>query len=497
MPTVSVSINIHPGKFPVRAVFLTLCLCLALVISPLGPQKETEPRVKTLSEQTAKKIAPNQILQPAPAAATAALPDDRYAGQQWSLHSSEQHLGASSLFDTRDYLASSTEVVVAVVDSGVILDHEDLNFLPGYDFIHDANVANDGDGRDHDPGDPGDWVNQNDLDQQTVSEGCPITASKWHGTAISGIIGATSFNSAGIAGGSPSVALVPVRVTGKCGGYVADLIDGIRWSAGLKVDGVADNPYPAQVINLSVGFPGSCSDAMQSAVNDAVGAGAIVVTASTNSAAELDTEPYSPASCDNVITVAATARDGSVTSYSALGKSVFISAPGGTISDGIITTQNDGSEAPLAHSSYGFHYGTSIAAAHVSAAIANLLSYQPDLTKKQIEQLLSLSVSSTDDDSRCSTGQCGLGRLNAVDAIEILASGELPEPAQTELSETIPVQLAATNSSIISDDPVFATTAGGNSGIGAVDLKLLLLLLLSAITYRTLRRTTHLWHFSA
>jgi len=420
------------------------------------------------------------------------MPDDRFAAQQWSFHSSSQYAGASGLFSSREFLTAPAEVVVAVVDSGVMLNHEDLHFLPGYDFIHNAGVGNDSDGRDHDPSDPGDWVNLSDIDNGAVSRGCSIARSKWHGTAIAGLIGASSHNAIGIAGGAPTVAVLPVRVTGKCGGYVADLIDGIRWSAGLSVAGVADNPHPADVINLSVGFPGQCSNAMQSAINDAVNAGAVVVTASTNSAADLDITPYSPATCNNLLTVAATDRAGAITPYSALGEAVFISAPGGTLTDGIITTQNDGNESPLARSTYGSHYGTSIAAAHVTAAVANLLSYQPDLSANQLKQLLAMSANPTLQDPRCESGQCGIGRLDAYQAIALLAEGVLfdDEQSNDDLTEdTIPVQLAAArNDAAQSTAIVTASSNGKQVGAGTINIKLIAILILAAFIQRLVYR---------
>lgn len=454
-------------------------------------QKPTVKPVLAASEQDVDLRLPpvipgNLVNLPADASRTQQnkTPDDTFAQQQWSLHNNPSIAGATGLFGAQDYITGVSDVVVAVVDSGVMLQHEDLTFLPGYDFIHEPTVGNDGDGRDHDPTDPGDWVNQQDIEQQIVSAGCPIAASKWHGTAISGIIAAIPYNATGIAGGSPSVSLLPVRVTGKCGGYVTDLIDGIRWAAGLEVNGVATNQHPADVINLSVGFQGSCSNALQSAINDAVNAGAILVTAATNSTANLDSEPYSPAACENVLTVAATDRDGSITSYTALGQSVFISAPGGTVTDGIITTQNDGIDNSEPRSSYGYHYGTSIAAAHVSSAIANLLAYRSDLSFTQIKQLLSVSATSIDFDPNCRSGQCGQGLLNAYAAMELLASDYLLDDGTTDSGDNIPVQLAATSSTASARDSVVTTAANDDVWAGALDwyqfLAIVLLLSLRA-----------------
>ncbi len=475
MPPVSHSKRSHIAIFLAQACLLITCILIfTVVVSPAAfktddptvkpllalhhesPDPASLPLVRTgLFDDSSTETTPDS----AAANGTRIVFDDTFATQQWSLQADPAIAGASGLFGSQEYLTAPTRVVVAVVDSGVMLEHEDLQFLPGYDFIHEPIVGNDGDGRDHDPGDPGDWVTNEDIAEQTVSDSCPVTASKWHGTAISGVLSATLNNATGIAGGSPFASLLPVRVTGKCGGYVSDLIDGIRWAAGLEVDDVALNQHPADVINLSVGFPGACSNAMQSAIDDAVNAGAILVTAATNSSADLDTEPYSPASCKNIITVAATDRSGALTSYTALGQSVFMSAPGGTVSDGIITTQNDGKEIPVPNSTYGYHYGTSIAAAHVSAAVANLLSYKADLTQPQIEQLLSVSATPTDFDPRCRSGGCGDGRLNANTAMELLAANyllenELPEPVQAAA-----VQLAATSSTAVAIDSVVTTTA--------------------------------------
>jgi serine protease len=124
---------------------------------------------------------------------------------------------------------------------------------------------------------------------------------------------ATSDNASGIAGIDFAARILPVRVLGKCGGLVSDIIDAIRWAAGLPVSGVPVNNNPAQVINLSLAGPGACSSAEQLAINDAVNAGAVVVVAAGNEG--LNVKNYSPASCKNVVTVGAVARDGGITTY--------------------------------------------------------------------------------------------------------------------------------------------------------------------------------------
>ena len=366
-----------------------------------------------------------------PAAANP-LPNDLRAADQWSFMSQELYPGAANIFNIPEHNGTETEVVVAIVDSGVILDHEDYTTLPGYDFVHDPAVGNDGDGRDSDPADPGDWVSDTDVSLGRVDAGCQITDSKWHGTAITGLIGAISDNQLGVAGGANLALLLPVRITGKCGGYVNDLIDGIRWSAGLSVSGAPDNPNPARIINLSIGFPGSCNSRLQSAINDATQAGAILVTAATNNAGSLNTTPYSPATCKNVLTIGAALRNGQLADYSAYGTDIFLLGPGGSATDGIVTTDNAGQQQSEQESDYGYHFGTSFAAAHVSAALATLLSIDPTLDNNTLRALLSNSATTTADDPQCDAGSCGSGRLNTGLAVSMLL-----DPAFAPLNDQV------------------------------------------------------------
>ena len=124
-----------------------------------------------------------------------------------------------------------SQAVVAVLDSGITC-HPDLGnvtanciggaILPGYDFVGDwdpvaqRGYANDGDGRDADPRDPGDWVSQADRSTDaTRYGGCEVADSSWHGTVIAGLVAARTNNAVGVAGINWNGRVLPVRVAGK------------------------------------------------------------------------------------------------------------------------------------------------------------------------------------------------------------------------------------------------------------------------------------------
>jgi serine protease len=307
----------------------------------------------------------------------------------------------------------SSSIVIADIDTG-ITNHVDLigRTVPGYDFITDASMANDGGGRDSDPGDPGDWTVANEC-----YAGSPAQNSTWHGTHTAGTIGASGNNSLGIAGINWVSKILPIRVLGKCGGYTSDIVDGMRWSAGLSVSGVSANPNPAKVLNMSLGGAGACDAFYQSAVDDIISAGAVIVVSAGNNAA--DAIGFRPANCTGVITVAAIDKHGYRAYYSNYGSSVDISAPGGDITnapDGILSTLNTGTKSPVSDT-YTYYQGTSMAAPHVSGVVSLMLSVNPSLTPANILQLLQSSVKAFPGGSTCNTSNCGSGILDAGAAV--------------------------------------------------------------------------------
>jgi serine protease len=209
-------------------------------------------------------------------------------------------------------------------------------------------------------------------------------------------------------------------VLGKCGGTTSDISDAIRWAAGLPVPDVPANSNPAKVISLSLGGRGACSQSpsTQAAIDDAVAQGATVVVAAGNDAA--DAAGYTPAGCDNVITVAASDLRGHlVERYSNFGDTVDIMAPGGDlqrddngdgIEDGVLSTIQGG---------YALYNGTSMAAPHVSGVVALMLAEEPTLTPQEVLARLQ-ETALPRSDTECAQ-PCGAGLLQA-------AKGEVPPP---------------------------------------------------------------------
>nr|WP_321442443.1 S8 family peptidase [uncultured Hyphomonas sp.] len=343
-------------------------------------------------------------------------PNDPLWDLQWDMKprgsGDGQSLGGAGFQDfwTRQGIEGSSDVVVAVVDTGLQMTHPDIaasaNIAPGWDMVSDPRMGNDGDGRDSDPNDPGDLCNP----------AVPGAADSFHGTHVAGTIGAAaSNNGAGVAGGAWNVKIVPVRALGKCGGRLSDINDSIRWAAGLIPAEGEDgsevwNDNPADIINLSIGLFEYCPASLQDAIDSVTERGAVVVSAAGN--ARIDTAYYAPGGCDNVISVAAGNALGEITAYSNFGDGVDILAPGGEMArdddndsrpDGILSTKaSTDCYDPVTGEAvddcyYAYEQGTSMAAPHVSAALALLKARDPEASSDElIETLMAATDPRTD-----------------------------------------------------------------------------------------------------
>ncbi|MFE9024845.1 S8 family serine peptidase [Streptomyces iakyrus] len=353
-------------------------------------------------------VVPDRLNKP-----TAVTPNDTEYSKQWDLFESTAGMNVPAAWDT----TTGSGVTVAVIDTGYVA-HSDLaaNIVGGYDFISDTAVSVDGNGRDSNPADPGDWYNANEC-----GAGIPASTSSWHGTHVAGTIAAATDNGKGVAGIAYGAKISPVRVLGKCGGYDSDIIDAITWASGGTVSGVPANTNVAKVINMSLGGGGACSSATQSAINGAVNRGTSVVVAAGNE--NTNASSSSPANCNNVITVAATNRAGSRASYSNYGTVVDISAPGGetrtTTANGILSTLNSGTKTPSSEN-YTYYQGTSMATPHVAGLAALMKSANSALTPAQIESAIKANARALP--GTCSGG-CGAGLADAAKTVQAVKGG--------------------------------------------------------------------------
>jgi serine protease len=367
--------------------------------------------------------------------------DSRYT-EQWDYYETTGGMRVPAAWDK----STGAGIKVAVIDTGY-RPHADLSgqILQGYDFISDTAVSNDGNGRDTDASDPGDWVTAGQC-----YTGSPAQNSSWHGTHVAGTIAALTNNSTGVAGIAYGAKIVPARVLGKCGGYTSDIADAIIWASGGTVTGVPANANKAQVINMSLGGSGACDATTQNAINSARSRGTVVVVAAGNEAQ--DASNSSPANCSGVIVVAATNRSGGRASYSNYGTIVDVAAPGGDsgTGNGILSTLNSGTTTP-GSDTYASYMGTSMATPHVAAVAALMLAKNAALTPDDIEAKLKSSARAFP----ASCSGCGAGIVDASAAVDA-ATGT----GGTTMNETESNNTTGTANTVATS----GTTVNGNMG---------------------------------
>ena len=483
-------------------VFLARGLSSARLAARLAADAEVESVV--IDRRRQRLAAPNDPLY---AAGQPAKPGP--AVGQWYLRAPAGEVkSAINAEGAWDLTLGKPGVIVAVLDTGARFDHADLaaKLLPGYDFISDVPTANDGDGRDADPSDPGDYVTAADISGDPANfGGCTESSSSWHGTQTASLVGAATDNGIGMAGVGRNVRVLPLRVLGKCGGYDSDIQAAMRWAAGLDVPGVPHNANKAAVINLSLGGEGACDGNYPAVIRDVLAAGTTIVAAAGNSAGHA---VGTPANCAGVIAVGALRHVGSKVGYSDVGPEIAISAPGGNCVNlgtnepclyPIITALNSGVTTPVAGSSvysdaFNASVGTSYSAPMVAGTIALMVSARPALLPSELRSLLQASArpfptSGADagtkvchaptgvdqDQCYCTTSTCGAGMLDAAAAVQaalapvvarIAVAPEAPEPGST-------VQLSAAGSVLMPGRTIakvkWVLTDGGGIVDGFVD----------------------------
>lgn len=399
-------------------------------LNALIAELKADPNVKSVQVDRLLRhtdlAAPARLVTPA-----AVTPNDTYYAQyQWNFKSSSAVAGAVNAPDAWE-LSTGEGVVVAVLDTGILRDHPDFagtTVLEGYDFISDAEVSGrDTDGRTPGGDDLGDWDSASD--------------SSWHGTHVAGVVLETTNNNLGSAGLAYNATLLPVRVLGHGGGYTSDIADAIVWASGgtaYDTDGtqLPANQNPAEVINLSLGGAGACSDEpyLQEAIDGAVARGSTIVVAAGNEAD--DASLYSPASCDNIVTVGSNRITGGIASYSNYGATVDIAGPGGGGSDdsgndgwdGYVLQAGSSATTTPDSGSYGYigYAGTSQATPHVAGTIALVQSARAAagsaaLTPAEVESLLKESAREFPVTIPTST-PIGAGIVDAKAALDLVLS---------------------------------------------------------------------------
>jgi len=407
--------------------------------------------------------------------------DDPQFDNQWQLHTPERYRASLNLPQAWNITHGSADVVVAVVDTGIDYNHPDLSgrLLAGFDFVSSVSNAvdsgivvpeelaylrsHDGDGRDFDASDPGDAISEATRKQfDSLDIDCYVGNSSWHGTAMASIIAANVNDGIGIAGIDWHAKILPVRAIGKCGGHRSDMLDAIRWAAGVDDPSLPPNPTPARIINLSLGVDDLCTNADQRAINDAVAAGALIIAAVGNNGHNTDARPSSPSHCQNVIGVMAVDKYGFRAAYSNFGRDADVGAPGGDASpspDSILVATNKGSDTPVEKFGYRSATGTSVAAPHVAGVLALMLSVKPALTNRELEALLLDNTRPFpvegyplfDPELGCDKAHCGAGILDAYAAVK---AADAHQPG---------VYLDSPSLAAVQSSPV---SVGGYHGIG-------------------------------
>ncbi|WP_405906081.1 MULTISPECIES: S8 family peptidase [unclassified Streptomyces] len=389
-------------------------------------------------------VVPDRINKPL------ADPNDTEYSKQWDLFEATAGMNVPGAWAT----STGSGVTVAVIDTGYVT-HSDVagNIVAGYDFISDTAVSVDGDGRDSNPADPGDWYATDECGTGTGSSN-----SSWHGTHVAGTIAAVTNNSKGVAGIAYNAKVSPLRVLGKCGGYDSDIIDAITWASGGTVSGVPANTNVAKVINMSLGGSGACTSATQTAITAAVNRGTTVVVAAGNE--NSNTSGFSPSSCSNVINVAATSRTGARASYSNYGTLVDIAAPGGQTStgtaNGILSTLNSGTKTASTES-YAYYQGTSMATPHIAGLVALMKSANSSLTPAQIESAIKTNARALP--GAC-TGGCGAGLADATKTVQAV-SGSGGSTGGTTFTSASAVAIPDAGSAV--ESPITVSGRTGNA----------------------------------
>ena len=360
---------------------------------------------------------PNQILVSAATNVQNAV-NDPLANQLWNLNKVQAA-------DAWNYLPANSpgtsEVIVAVIDTGVNINHPDLKdniWVNTAELNGKVGVDNTGNGFKND------YYGWNFVDNNNN-----VLDDHGHGTHVAGTIAAVGDNAIGVVGVAPNAKILPLKALNSAGsGFASDVTKAINYSTALRLSG-----QNVVAINCSFIFSSS-NTAMNTAIINAGNAGIVVVAGAGNNSYNLDVTKMYPASTEapNVITVGATTSTDAWATYSNYGSAVDVAAPGSSIYS---TTMNGG---------YGLMSGTSMATPHVSGMVALIAATNPNLTPEQIKAAI---VQGTDKLPQLQGKVSSGGRVNAANTLALVAGnntgGGTTTPAPSVTAPTTPTGLAA------------------------------------------------------
>ena len=311
-------------------------------------------------------------------------------------------------------VTTGANVIGAVVDTGLVFSHPDLQgqWVAGYDFIKDPFNAGDGDGIDPNPEDVGDN---------------PDGGSSFHGTHVSGTLAAATNNAVGVAGIAFGAKIMPLRVCGRTNCTDYDIEQAIRFAAGLANDSGTAPPRRADVINISLGGPGF-TPGSQAVYDQVRAAGVIMVAAAGNDGVS---EMNYPAAFAGIIAVGAVDINKALAPYSNFGSWVSVVAPGGNTGqdvngdgkpDGVLSTATTDSSGALVNG-YAVWQGTSMATPHVAGVAALMKAVAPSLTPQRFAELLVSGALTDDLGATGKDDQFGYGLINARKAVTAVSGG--------------------------------------------------------------------------
>jgi serine protease len=390
----------------------------------------------------------------------AAVPNDTYYNLQWDY----AHMNLPQAWDVTK---GSSSVIVAVIDTGVLLNHPDLEgqLVSGYDFIRDATNAADNEAAttasdiDADPDDPGDGNGG---------------SSSFHGTHVAGTIAAATDNNLGVAGVAWNAKIMPMRALGINGGTEYDIEQAMLYAAGLKNDSGTLPSQKADIINLSLGGPINVIGDPPQAFIDARAAGVIIVAAAGNDASN---SLYFPASLDGVVSVSAVDASNNLAPYSNYGSTIDIAAPGGDMTadingdgrpDGILSTLGNDSSGSIEFV-YGFYQGTSMAAPHIAGVAALMKSVYPGMTPDEFDTFIQSGSITTQLGNAVRDDQFGYGVIDAYKAVEAAYkaanSGALPTIPPVAVASPASLNFSYNKSTL-----TMALSNGGGGSLSVTDI---------------------------